>query len=54
MKRTALFASLTFDQKIDVGLDPWHGPIHEAKKFGAYKSLVEADGAQAPFPRGAD
>ena len=26
------FASLTFDQKIDVGLDPWHGPIHEAKK----------------------
>jgi SAM-dependent methyltransferase len=44
------FASLTFDQKIDVGLDPWHGPIHEAKKFGAYKSLVEADGAKSPFP----
>ena len=44
------FASLTFDQKIDVGLDPWHGPIHEAQKFGAYKSLVEADGAQSPFP----
>ena len=44
------FASLTFDQKIDVGLDPWHGPIHEAKKYGAYKSLVEADGAKSPFP----
>jgi SAM-dependent methyltransferase len=44
------FASLTFDQKVDVGLDPWHGPIHEAKKFGAYKSLVEADGSRAPFP----
>jgi len=44
------FASLTFDQKIDVGLDPWHGPIHEAKKHSAYKSLVEADGARAPFP----
>lgn len=44
------FASLTFDQKIDVGLDPWHGPIHEAKHFGAYKSLIEADGAQTPFP----
>jgi hypothetical protein len=41
------FASLTFDQKIDVGLDPWHGPIHEAKKFGGYKSLVEADGANS-------
>ena len=44
------FASLTFDQKIDVGLDPWHGPIHEAKKYGAYRSLVEADGAKSPFP----
>lgn len=44
------FASLTFDQKIDVGLDPWHGPIHEAKKHGAYRSLVEADGAKSPFP----
>jgi len=44
------FASLTFDQKIDVGLDPWHGPIHKAKNFGAYKSLIEADGAQKPFP----
>jgi SAM-dependent methyltransferase len=44
------FASLTFDQKIDVGLDPWHDPIHEAKKNDAYKALVEADGACAPFP----
>jgi len=44
------FASLTFDQKIDVGLDPWHGPIHEAQKYGAYHGLVEADGASTPFP----
>jgi len=44
------FASLTFDQKIDVGLDPWHGPIHEAKKHGVYRFLVEADGAKSPFP----
>ena len=44
------FASLTFDRKIDVGLDPWHRPIHEAKKYGAYKALVEADGARSPFP----
>ena len=42
------FASLTFDQKIDVGLDPWHGPIHEAKKFGAYpKSISKPTG---PLP----
>jgi SAM-dependent methyltransferase len=44
------FASLTFEQKIDVGLDPWHGPIHQAKSFGAYRGLVEADGARSPFP----
>jgi len=44
------FASLTFDRKIDVGLDPWHGPIHQAKKYGAYRGLVEADGAKSPFP----
>jgi SAM-dependent methyltransferase len=44
------FASLTFDRKIDTGLDPWHAPIHEAKKRDAYRSLVEADAARSPFP----
>ncbi len=47
-----LFAALTFAQKIDVGLDPWHEPIHEAPMHGAYRFLVEADAAQAPFPAG--
>jgi len=46
------FASLTFDRKIDVGLDPWHGPIHEALRHGAYRALVEADGSRSPFPDG--
>ncbi|RIK51146.1 MAG: methyltransferase type 11, partial [Chloroflexi bacterium] len=44
------FASLTFDRKLDVGLDPWRFSMKEAKKYNAYKSLVEADGAQTPFP----
>jgi SAM-dependent methyltransferase len=44
------FASLTFDHKIDVGLDPWHEPIHEAREHDSYRLLVEADGARAPFP----
>jgi len=44
------FASLVFDHKVDVGIDPWHTPIQEAKKFGAYKTLIEADGAKIPFP----
>ncbi len=46
------FASLTFDRKIDVGLDPWTGPIHEAGRRGCYRLLVQADGAQSPFPDG--
>src|SRR5258708_28816617 len=44
------FASLTFEQKIDIGLDPWHGPIHEAGRRKAYGALVEADAARSPFP----
>lgn len=44
------FASLTFDNKLDVGLDPWRFSMREAKKYNAYKSLVEADGARSPFP----
>lgn len=44
------FAALTFDQTIDVGLDPWHGPIHEAKQYNKYRLLVESDGGRAPFP----
>jgi len=44
------FASLTFDHKLDVGLDPWRFSMKEASKYNAYKSLVEADGSQTPFP----
>lgn len=44
------FASLTFERQLDVGLDPWHAPIHEARRRGAYRGLVEADAARAPFP----
>ena len=46
------FASLTFARPIEVGLDPWTGPLHEAGRRGCYRLLVQADGAQAPFPRG--
>ncbi len=46
------FASLTFDHKLDAGLDPWTGPIHEAGRRQCYRLLTEADGAHAPFPAG--
>jgi ubiquinone/menaquinone biosynthesis C-methylase UbiE len=44
------FAQLTFDRKLEVGLDPWTGPIHEAGTRGVYEVLTEADGAQMPYP----
>ena len=46
------FASVVFDRPIDVGLDPWGGPIHEAAHYGGYRSLVQADGGKIPFPDG--
>jgi len=46
------FATIAFDRKLDVGLDPWGPPIHEARQRGGYQLLVQADGAQSPFPTG--
>jgi ubiquinone/menaquinone biosynthesis C-methylase UbiE len=46
------FASITFERKLEVGLDPWVGPIHQAAKGGGYKALVQADGGRIPFPDG--
>ena len=44
------FTQLTFDRKLDVGLDPWTGPIHEAGSRNVYNLLTEADGAFMPYP----
>jgi len=46
------FTQITFECKLDVGLDPWTGPIHEAGKRGVYALLTEADGGAMPFPDG--
>lgn len=46
------FAKVTFTRKIDVGLDPWTGPIHQAAAQGGYRSLVQGDGGHMPFPSG--
>src|SRR4030042_1186979 len=46
------FTTVAFDRKLDVGLDPWAGPIHQAAKAGGYISLVQADGGKMPFPSG--
>ena len=46
------FAQLTFDHPIDVGLDPWHGPIQEAGTRNVYRLLTEADASKMPYPDG--
>ena len=43
------FASVTYDQKIDVGIDPDLASLREAKGRGAYRLLVQANGDQLPF-----
>lgn len=44
------FASLVFENKLDVGLDPWWGPLRDSKQYQIYRGLVQADAAQSPFP----
>jgi ubiquinone/menaquinone biosynthesis C-methylase UbiE len=44
------FASITFEEPLEVGLDPWNKPLKEALTSGAYKQLLQGSGAQMPFP----
>jgi SAM-dependent methyltransferase len=44
------FASVAFTHKLDVGLDPWAGPLREAHAHDVYRILTHADGARMPFP----
>lgn len=44
------FASLTFDEPLFMGLDPWWGPIQEAAERGSYQHLVCGAGDAMPYP----
>ncbi len=46
------FAPVAFDEPLEVGFDPWWGPLIEARKHGAYHLLTQAEGAKMPFPDG--
>jgi SAM-dependent methyltransferase len=46
------FASLIFDRKIEVGLDPSYLSLHEALGRHTYQLLTEADGGRMPYPAG--
>ncbi len=44
------FAEMTFDKPLNVGIDPWWGPLQKAKKSGMYDDLVYGMGNDMPFP----
>jgi SAM-dependent methyltransferase len=44
------FVTVAFDHPLEVGLDPWTAPVHEAGKRGGYRLTTQADGARMPFP----
>jgi SAM-dependent methyltransferase len=44
------FASVAFAKRLDVGLDPWKGPLREARTRGTYRLAVRASGDTMPFP----
>ena len=46
------FASMAFSHGLDVGLDPWTGPLKEASRRGCYRMVIQADGSRMPFPDG--
>lgn len=45
------FASVALPQGIEIGLDPWWGPLQEADTRHYYGLLTHAVGAQMPFSR---
>lgn len=46
------FASVAFDKKIDVGMDPWVESTMEARKRNPYHILILGDGTAIPFSAG--
>ncbi len=46
------FAARTYDHPLDVGLDPWAGPVKEAAQRKAYRLTAQGYGDRMPFARG--
>ncbi len=44
------FASLAFERRLEVGIDPWSGPIRLAQRRAAYHLAVHGLGGELPFP----
>ena len=39
-----------FEEPVDVGLDPWTGPVHLAGIAGGHKLVIQGNGDKIPFP----
>lgn len=46
------FAARTFEHPLDVGIDPWTGPVKQAKQRGGYRMVIHGDGSDMPFSNG--
>ena len=46
------FATLAFEHKLEVGIDPWTAPVFEAGQRGGYHLTVQGYGDCLPFPDG--
>ena len=44
------FAQMTFDHPLQVGIDPWWGPLQKAVKSDTYSLPLQALGDNLPFP----
>lgn len=43
------FASVAFDSPLDVGIDPWSGPVRKSVRYGIYRLVVQGDAGRMPF-----
>ncbi len=44
------FVTIAMDEKVDVGIDPWTGPVRLARQNGGYEMVVQGSGYTLPFP----
>lgn len=44
------FVTIAMDEKVDVGIDPWTGPVRLAQKNNGYEMVVQGSGYTLPFP----
>jgi SAM-dependent methyltransferase len=46
------FVTVAFDQKLEVGIDPWTAPVFEAGQRGGYQLTLQGSGDRLPFQDG--